>query len=175
VVTVEPYCRDWPRQFEEQATRLKVALGSLITEIEHIGSTAVPGLAAKPIIDLAARAAPGVDTFGLSPVIARLDYHRRRSGPKTHAVYIRGTESIRTEILHVFDSADWPNCNQRIFRDKLLHDESARRRYAELKLRLAESESDGKSYTAAKRELIQELLNEEQALRGLPLTLAWDK
>jgi len=175
VVSVEPYSRDWPRRFEQQATGLKVALGSQISEIEHIGSTAVPGLAAKPIIDIAARAFPGTDPFSLASAIAGLGYYPHLSGPKTHAVYSRGTEAGRTEILHVFDSDDWPQCNQRVFRDKLLHDASARRRYGELKIHLAASLSDGMKYTAAKRELIQELLNEEQASRGIPFTLAWDK
>jgi GrpB-like predicted nucleotidyltransferase (UPF0157 family) len=175
VVAVEPYDRDWPCRFELQATALKVALGAQLSEIEHIGSTAVPGLAAKPIIDMAGRAAAGVDPFSLGSAIAGLGYYPHLTGPKTHAVYIRGTEAGRTEILHVFDSIDWPHCNQRVFRDKLLHDVSARRRYGELKVNLAASVSDGLKYTAAKRELIQELLNEEQALRAIPLTLAWDK
>jgi len=175
VVAVEPYSRNWPRRFEQQEAALKVALGSQLSAIEHIGSTAIPGLAAKPIIDIAGRAAPGADPFSLGSEIAGLGYYPHLTGPKTHAVYIRGTDAGRTEILHVFDSDDWPRCNQRVFRDKLLHDASARRRYGELKIHLAASLSDGVTYTVAKRELIQELLNEEQASRGIPLTLAWDK
>jgi GrpB-like predicted nucleotidyltransferase (UPF0157 family) len=175
VVSVEPYSRNWARRFERQAKALKIALGSQSSEIEHIGSTAIPGLAAKPIIDIAARAATGVDPFALASAIACLGYFPHLSGPKTHAVYIRGTDADRTEILHVFDWDDWPQCNQRVFRDKLLDDASSRRRYGELKIHLAESLSNGMDYTEAKRELIQELLNEEQASRGTPLTLAWDK
>jgi len=154
---------------------LKAALGFLVTELEHIGSTAIPGLAAKPIIDIAGRAAPEVDPFALAPAIAGLEYYPHLSGPKSHAVYIRGSEAGRTEILHVFKLDDWVHCNQRVFRDKLLHDASARRRYADLKIQLAASLSDGMNYTAAKRDLIQELLNEERASRGLPPMPAWDK
>ncbi len=175
MVIVEPYSRDWPRLFEEQALRLRAALGARITDIEHIGSTAIPGLAAKPIIDLAARAATGIDPFDLAPVIASLGYFAHRSGPKNHAVYVRGTDAGRTQILHVFKWDDWELCNQRVFRDKLLHDDSARHRYRDLKIRLAGSVNDGADYTAGKRDLIQELLNEEQAARGMPFTSAWDK
>ena len=175
VVTVEPYNRDWPRLFEEQAIRLRRALGSRITEIEHTGSTAIPGLAAMPIIDLAARAAPGIDPFKLAPVIAVLGYNEHRSRPKNYAVYVRGTDAGRTQILNVFRSDGWELCNQRIFRDKLLHDASARRRYGDLKFQLAASVNDGAGNTAGKRELIQALLNEEQAARGFPPTIAWDK
>lgn len=51
-IILEEYDPHWPRQFEMLRSRISNALGSLTTPIEHIGSTAVPGLAAKPIIDL---------------------------------------------------------------------------------------------------------------------------
>ena len=147
MVTVETYNPDWPHRFHEQAALLGGALGALMTAIEHVGSTAVPGLAAKPIIDLAARAAAGVDPYALEPLIAGLGYHQHRSGPKTHAVYTRHNEAGRTDILHVFTETDWPTCHQRVFRDKLLHDPVARRRYGELKLQLASAGLSGQDYT----------------------------
>ena len=51
-VLIQDYDSSWPHAFSKLATRVKAALGSLVVTIEHIGSTAVPGLAAKPIIDL---------------------------------------------------------------------------------------------------------------------------
>ena len=51
-IVVADYDPDWPRMFEQERARLSAALGPLVLIIEHIGSTAVPGLAAKPIIDL---------------------------------------------------------------------------------------------------------------------------
>ena len=50
--TFESNSADWPRQFEPEAARLRELLGAELVAIHHIGSTAVPGLAAKPIIDL---------------------------------------------------------------------------------------------------------------------------
>src|SRR5688572_26829142 len=50
--TFEPYSADWPRLFESEAERLRRLLGAELVAIHHIGSTAIPGLAAKPIIDL---------------------------------------------------------------------------------------------------------------------------
>jgi GrpB-like predicted nucleotidyltransferase (UPF0157 family) len=175
VVTVEQYDPSWPERFREQADHLERALGPLIVALEHIGSTAIPGLPAKPIIDLAACAASGIDPFSLGHAISQLEYVQHREGPKTHAVYVRGTAVARTEILHVFSAGAWTNCNQRVFRDKLLHDRIARQRYAELKTRLATDGLVGADYTAAKRGLIEELLNEERVSRGLPVTTAWDK
>lgn len=51
-ITICDYDPTWPAQFEQERTRLQTALGSIVTTIEHVGSTAVPGLAAKPIIDV---------------------------------------------------------------------------------------------------------------------------
>ena len=82
---------------------------------------------------------------------------------------------LSTEIFHVFDEADWQICNERVFRDKLMHDAIARERYQTLKVSLAAAGISGMEYTAAKRELIEELLNQERARRGLPPTTAWDK
>jgi GrpB-like predicted nucleotidyltransferase (UPF0157 family) len=53
LVRVEPYDPDWPRRFDQEATRIKDALGDLALRIDHIGSTAVTGLPAKPIVDIA--------------------------------------------------------------------------------------------------------------------------
>jgi len=51
-IVIRDYDPTWPAEFERERARLRTALGSLVTSIEHVGSTAVPGLAAKPIIDV---------------------------------------------------------------------------------------------------------------------------
>ena len=89
-------------------------------------------------------------------------------------MFVRSVDGRRTHILHVFSADQWPQCNQRLFRDKLLHDEDARRRYQQLKEEIAAT-ADGRAYTAAKNSLIQELLDEERRSRGLPPVVAWDK
>ncbi|HEV8625987.1 MAG TPA: GrpB family protein, partial [Acidimicrobiia bacterium] len=50
-IVIEPYRATWPATFEEHRRRIEDALGSVASSVDHIGSTAVPGLAAKPIID----------------------------------------------------------------------------------------------------------------------------
>ncbi|GAB6940157.1 hypothetical protein JCM11754A_36840 [Isoptericola variabilis] len=88
---------------------------------------------------------------------------------------MREHDGARTHILHVFADDVSDTCPQRLFRDKLLRDATARRRYGDLKTRLAAELTDGREYTAGKRALVEELLNEERAARGLPPTTAWDK
>lgn len=174
MVTLQQHQEAWAAEFEREAARVRWAVRDAVDAVEHIGSTAVPWLVAKPIIDLAARAAPGVDPFSLGPALAPLGYEPHLAGPKNHGVYVRTREGLRTHILHVSDASAWEHCNQRLFRDKLLHDASARERYGRLKQSIADV-ADGREYTAAKRSLIEELLAEERADRSLPPATAWDK
>lgn len=167
-------CRPCGECITRAADDIAAALGGRVDAIEDIGSTAVPGLLAKPIIDMAARAVEGADPFAMGAALGDLGFALHTSGPKNHAVYVRSSEDRRTHILHVFIAEQWPHCNQRLFRDKLLHDESARRKYQQLKAEIA-GRTDGRTYTAAKSALIQELLDEERRSRGLPPVVAWDK
>ena len=70
---VVPYDPTWPERFEDEAERIREALGSTVIEIEHIGSTAVPGIVAKPTIDIA------VAQFQQTATAARLKRLSRRS------------------------------------------------------------------------------------------------
>jgi GrpB-like predicted nucleotidyltransferase (UPF0157 family) len=174
MVELQPYQASWADEFTREAAAISYALAGLVTEVEHIGSTAVPDMIAKPIIDIAARSEVSADPFDLGSTLDRIGYRHHTTGPRTHAVYIRADGTRRTHILHVFAADQWANCNQRVFRDKLLRDVSARQRYRDLKQSLAPLR-DGREYTAAKLSLIEELLNEERARRGLPSAMAWDK
>lgn len=164
----------WAEAYRREAVRVKAALAHRIDAIEHIGSTAVPTLMAKPIIDMAARVAPAEDPFALGEPLRALGYVPHTGGPRNHAVYVRTDGLRRTHILHAFRADQWPHCNQRLFRDKLLHDPEARRRYQDLKASIARL-AGGRDYTAAKTSLIEELLNGERAARGLPPVPAWEK
>lgn len=174
MIRLEKHHEEWATNFRSEADRLLSALNGQVDLIEHIGSTAVPGLVSKPIIDLAARAATGTDSFGLAVQLEALGYEAHTAGPKSHAIYIRATHGRRTHILHVFAWEEWDTCNQRLFRDKLLRDTSARKRYADLK-RASSHLEESRAYTSSKTSLIEELLNEERAARDLPPTNAWDK
>lgn len=174
MVDLQPHQANWASEFAREAASISHALAGLVTDVEHIGSTAVPDMIAKPIIDIAARADVATDPFDLSPLLSQVGYRQHTTGPRTHALYVRWEGARRTHILHVFAADQWMDCNQRVFRDKLLHDAGARDRYRLLKQSLAAT-SDGRTYTARKLPLIEELLNEERAARGLPPTSAWDK
>jgi GrpB-like predicted nucleotidyltransferase (UPF0157 family) len=175
MIRLEEHRAEWAEAFRAEAERIRRAAGDALTAVEHIGSTAVPGLRAKPILDLAARAAPGIDPLGLDATLGPLGYAQHRTGPGNHGVHVRSADGARTHILHVFAADAWDTCPQRLFRDRLLRDPAARHRYDALKATLAETAADGRAYTAAKQGLVEELVNAERADRGLPPIRVWDK
>jgi GrpB-like predicted nucleotidyltransferase (UPF0157 family) len=175
MIRLEEHRAEWAEAFRAEAERIRRAAGDALTAVEHIGSTAVPGLRAKPILDLAARAAPGIDPLGLDATLRPLGYAQHRTGPRNHGVHVRSADGARTHILHVFAADAWDTCPQRLFRDRLLQDPDARHRYDALKAALAQTAADGRVYTAAKQGLVEELVNAERADRGLPPIRVWDK
>jgi GrpB-like predicted nucleotidyltransferase (UPF0157 family) len=141
----------------------KVA-GDVIADVQHVGSTAVPGLAAKPILDLAA----AVSTLDVIPeLIARFTtvgymYRGDRSKEGGH-LFVRESEpDVRSIHLHVVTSNDVQWRNYLLFRDLLRQNSDLRKRYAQLKGHLrARFPDDRKLYTASKHDFIRGILNNE--------------
>jgi len=111
-------------------TELRAALPDVILGIEHIGSTAVPGLAAKPVIDLMAAVASLDAVDGAT--IGRLGYRQHFNGMEDRLLYVREQDEQRTHILHVVTLESWPTRNQRILRDYLRRHSTDAERYARL-------------------------------------------
>jgi len=141
--------------------------------VEHIGSTSVPGLAAKPVIDLMAAADLGA-VAAREGDLARLGYQRFDTGMPGRLFYFRDENGRRAYQLHVVPAGSWETNNERLFRDHLREHPEDARRYAELKWRLAAEHTDGLAYTRAKTELIQELTDRARAARGLPSVPVWE-
>ena len=143
--------------------------------VEHIGSTSVPGLAAKPVVDLMAAAA-GLDAVAAAgDALAGLGYRRFEVGMPERLFYYRDEDGQRAYQLHVVPADTWDTRNERLLRDHLRAHPDDARRYAELKQRLAAEHTDGTEYTKAKTELIQELTDRVRADRGLPSAPVWEE
>lgn len=135
-VLIAPYDSLWPLEFEAEAARLERACDELPIRLEHVGSTAVPGLAAKPIVDILA----GVPSRALrAPYIAalvQLGYeHKGNFGIPGRDYFRRG--SPRSHHVHMvsWSSAFWRN--HLLFRDYLRAHDDVAREYAALKRELA--------------------------------------
>jgi len=166
-VAVVPYDPQWPVLFQEEKERLRSCLPSeLIGRIEHFGSTAVPGLAAKPIVDML------VEVTNLGEVKQRVvpilesrgyDYFWRPTWgddtPPWYAWFIRrNTEGIRTHHIHMVES-HFEHWGRLLFRDYLIKHRSIALEYQSLKMQLATAyPNDRKAYTKGKTEFITKVM-----------------
>jgi GrpB-like predicted nucleotidyltransferase (UPF0157 family) len=173
-VEVVPYDESWPARAAAAIAEIRSALAGLPLEIEHIGSTAVPGLAAKPIIDLMAAAPALDDVAARAGDLARIGFAAADNGMPGRLFFVRDDAGRRSHHLHVVAAASWPARSQRLLRDHLRDHPEDVRRYAELKRRLAGGGLGADAYTRAKTELIQELTDRARAARGLPPVPVWE-
>jgi GrpB-like predicted nucleotidyltransferase (UPF0157 family) len=135
----------------------------------------VPGLAAKPIIDLMAAAARLDVVEKRQNELASHGYHRHSNGMEDRLLYVRSAEQRRTHILHVVTLDSWPTRNQRILRDYLRSHPHDAERYSRLKRRIVASGIHPGDYARAKTDLIQELTDSARAELGLPSVAVWEK
>jgi GrpB-like predicted nucleotidyltransferase (UPF0157 family) len=156
-IRVEPYDADWPGRFVAERDRL-TALAPALMAIEHIGSTAVPGLAAKPIIDIMA-AVPSLDVadqlvhlFCANGYITSAEFNRNLHDRRW---LMRHAGGRRTHHLHLLlaGSAHWTECIR--FRELVRRDGKLMEQYADLKRTLADAfGSDREGYGNAKATFI---------------------
>jgi len=172
-VTVVEYDTTWPGRATEACEALLTALPGVFVEIEHLGSTSIPGLVAKPVIDLMA----SVRSLDDVPEdrLAALGYHFFDAGMSERLFYVRDTDGERSHHLHVVTADTWDTRNERTLRDYLRAHPDDAAAYGQLKLRLAASGISGPDYTRAKTELIQRLVDAARDERGLPRVTVWEE
>lgn len=161
-VSLAEYSNSWADVFEFENARLRLEIVRFQGILAHVGSTAVLGLPAKPIVDLAL----GLPDFkGLPALIAVLldygyEYHGYRRDSGGH-ILDRMVDGKVCFLLHVVKLNSFRWRMYLIVRDYLRHDRVAREKYAELKLQLADIyKGNRKAYTAAKRPFLVKLKRE---------------
>lgn len=154
-VIIAPYDPAWPGMFAELGARLRGALGEVALRIDHIGSTSIPGLAAKPIIDVQVSVASfePLDAFRLP--LESIGFVFRDHNPELTKRYFRERPGDRRTHIHVRRLGSWSQQIPLLFRDYMrLHEEDLQA-YAELKYRLAEQFGEDRvGYVGAKRPFI---------------------
>jgi len=163
-VDVVPYDPRWQQLFEDEKTHLLSCLPQgLIRRIEHFGSTAVPGLCAKPVVDLLVEVSSLEETREKAPPILEpqgYDYFWRPLGNENVLPYYawfikRGPNGERTHHIHMVE-AHFEHWDRLHFRDWLRTHSDDARAYGELKMRLAlEHPNDRIAYTEAKGAFIR--------------------
>ena len=143
-----------------------VVLAPLFLAVEHVGSTAVPGLPAEPVIDLMA-CIEDLDEVN-DPALGTFGYRMEPTDMPQRLFYRREDYDSTAYHLHVVTAESWSTRNERLLRDHLLSHPADRERYAALKRGLMEKFGPGDAYTRGKTALIQELTDAARAERGLP-------
>jgi GrpB-like predicted nucleotidyltransferase (UPF0157 family) len=153
-IEVVDYDPDWPARFEIWHARLARALGRFATRIEHVGSTAVPGLAAKPVIDIQISVRAVADEAAYVPAIKRAGV-AFRSRDARHRYFRPAGDRPRDVQVHVCEAGSaWERAHL-LFRDYLRSEAAARDAYARLKQELsARHRQDRIAYNEAKTDFV---------------------
>lgn len=148
----------WAELFAEEAARLRLALGHFAGAIEHYGSTSVPGLVAKPLLDILVGGPEATDPSPYKSALTPLGYdYAEHAGVPEHLVFGRGT--ARTHLVHVVRYGGHAWHQALAFRDALRADAALRDSYAALKRELVQRHGAERSrYTAAKSAFIERVL-----------------
>ena len=167
-IAIVPYDPRWPELFRNEKEHLLACLPTaLIRRIEHFGSTAVPSLAAKPVVDILVEVADLEATkTQIAPLLEQqgYDYFWRPThgddGPPFYAWFIKRDPStrIRTHHIHMVQADFTEHWDRLLFRDYLIEHPSVAKEYERLKIDLASaSPTDRVAYTQGKSDFISEV------------------
>jgi len=163
-VEIATYDPSWPEIYAGEARAIRQALGDVLIGIEHVGSTAVPGLAAKPVVDMVVR----VSSLAASTLaLGALGYDcRGENGIPRRLFFRKGfVEFKRTHHLHLIEAGHEQWLSMLAFRDYLRAHPGDARRYEDLKRALAEKYQENRAYTRGKADFIQAILAKAESTR----------
>jgi len=159
-IEIVPYKLEWPAQFELERNALQALLAPwLAGDIEHIGSTSVVGLAAKPVIDIMAPVASLRDSEAAIEAVAQLGYLHHPYRAEVMHWFCKPSPTVRTHHLHLVPVGSPLWLERLAFRDALRADGLLAHEYENLKRQLAtQFPGDREAYTEAKTPFVQSVL-----------------
>ena len=159
LITIVDYDPNWPQLFDREALRIRTALGTRALRIEHTGSTAVPGLPAKPIIDITLEVQNSAAEGDYLPALEHVGYNLRIREPEWHEHrMLKGANPAVN--LHVFSAACPETDRMLLFRDHLRLNPADRNLYASTKRQLAQQPwKYTQNYADAKSQIIEEIVS----------------
>ena len=172
-VYLEPHQSEWERSAEETIRTLKNILGSVAVDIQHIGSTSIKTISAKPIIDIAVAVNDYEPILRKRNVLEKADIIFRFDERPEQLLFVIGDfeKDTRSHHIHVviYGSDEWNNYIN--FRDYLNSNTKAAKEYEAVKIRLAEQYPDGRiAYTDGKQEVIDRLLEKARVWKSKQLS-----
>jgi GrpB-like predicted nucleotidyltransferase (UPF0157 family)/GNAT superfamily N-acetyltransferase len=163
-ILLVPYDPAWPGAFEKERSALEAAIGAWATGgVHHVGSTAVPGLEAKPIVDILVGVESLESAKALFEPLAQLEYLYAPYRSEEMHWFCKPGPALRTHHLHLAPAGGRRYAEELAFRDRLRADPHTARAYAELKRDLAARfGNDRDGYTEAKSDFIRAALGGAQ-------------
>ena len=159
IVEVVPYNSEWEKHFQVEAEFLKKVFGKYLLDVFHIGSTSIPGILAKPVIDLlpVVRDIERVESF--TSILVQQGYIAKGEyGIPGRRFFIKGSQEKRTHHIHIFQDGNPEITRHLLFRDYMRAHPQEAERYSRLKLELAQKyRSDAAAYSQAKHDFITEM------------------
>ncbi|MDF7761252.1 GrpB family protein [Kosakonia cowanii] len=155
-IVVTPYDEKWPQIFKAERLLIQALLGDVVKSVHHIGSTSVPGLSAKPVIDILLEVSDINELDQYTPAMVNAGYVARgENGIAGRRYFIKGGDQ-RSHQVHAFSSGDAQIPAHLAFRDYLRKNSDIAREYAEIKRAAALlCKNDAHRYSAFKTNFIE--------------------
>ncbi len=166
VIEIVPYDPIWPARYAQLAHDIAAALGGAMLHIDHVGSTAVPGLPAKPVIDIDVTVADSADEAAYVPALQAMGYVLTVREPSWHQHRCLQLASPRVN-LHVFGPDCPENIRHKMFRDWLRDDAEDRDRYAQAKSAAARGVDQVADYNQRKQAVLRDIYDRMFRAAGL--------
>lgn len=174
-ITIVEYDQSWPEAFQAEKEALISSLGTEAAAIEHVGSTAIPGQASKPVIDIF------VGLTQLQPIAyyeSRVDpasYSHIQTGMQGRYLFAKHTEGRWTHNVHLMKHDElFHTRNEILLRDYLRSHPELVEQYGEIKRKAALSANSMEAYTREKTAFIQMVVDAARTELGLPLQNVWE-
>jgi len=173
MINLVPYNSDWPNLFKEEASKIKLALGNNCIIVHHIGSTAVPGLASKPIIDMLPVVKNILEVRKNILAMQNLGYEfKGEYGIPFRQYFIKGNP-VRLFNVHVYEQGNSEIDRHLLFRDYIRTHSKTREAYEALKLEMLQKyPNDIDAYTLGKNAFIEENVDAKTGFDGLRMVEA---
>lgn len=158
-IVIVPYDPQWPLLFAQLGARLREALGPVALRIDHTGSTSIPGMAAKPVIDVQVSVASFEPLDAFKRPLESLGFVHRANNPELTKRYFRESPGSRRTHIHVRLAGNWSEQFSLLFRDYMrTHDDDCHW-YEGIKRHLAEQYGEDRhGYTDAKGPYLWEIM-----------------
>ncbi len=160
IVKLEDYSNEWELEYDKEKDLLEKVLKGYLKEIHHVGSTAIPGIKAKPIIDILLVIKSFKDIPKITEILEKYQYENRgQQGIPDRFFFAKGPDDARSHYLHAVEGHTDTYYNQLYFRNFLIAHPTYIQEYNKLKEDLAKKyASERPKYTQGKKEFINNVI-----------------